>query len=103
MSFSYIPLVTLSAEWELAFAESLGGAPDDRQLSMAPSRLTEFVERLRNAIDNALRGGETPVVLVSQALRPHIHAIVDRVRPSTPVLAQNEIALRARIKTVGTV
>ena len=99
----YIPLVTLSPEWELAFAESLGGASEDRQLSMAPSRLTDFVDRLRNAIDNALRGGETPVVLVSQALRPHIHAIVDRVRPSTPVLAQGEIALRARIKTVGTI
>ncbi len=99
----YIPLITLSPEWELAFAESLSGSADDRQLAMAPSKLSEFVERLRTAIDNGVRGGETPVVLVSQALRPHVHAIVDRVRPSTPVLSQNEIAVRARIKTLGTV
>ena len=99
----YIPLITLSPEWERSFAESMAGSPDDRQLAMAPSRLTEFVERVRSAIDACLRGGETPVLLVSQNLRAHVHAIVDRVRPATPVLAQGEIALRARIRTVGTI
>ena len=99
----YIPLITLSPEWEQLFAESLSGSADDRQLAIPPTKLTEFVERLRTTIDACLRNGETPVVLVSQTLRPHVHAIVDRVRPSTAVLSQTEIALRARIKTVGTI
>ncbi len=99
----YIPLVTLSPEWELAFAESLAGPSDDRHLAMAPSKLSEFVERLRSAVDASLRSGETPVLLVSQHLRSHVRAIVNRVRPATPVLAQTEIALRARIRTVGTI
>ena len=99
----YIPLITLSPEWEQLFAESLSGSADDRQLAIPPTKLTEFVERLRTTIDACLRSGETPVVLVSQTLRPHVHAIVDRVRPSTAVLSQTEIALRARIKTVGTI
>src|ERR1700722_1163728 len=49
----YIPLVTLSAEWETAFAEALAGPAEDRQLAMAPSRLQEFMERLRNTFHTA--------------------------------------------------
>ncbi len=99
----YIPLVTLSPEWELAFAESLTGPADDRQLAMAPSRLSEFVDKLRSALDRCLRAGESPVLLVSQHLRGHVHAIVNRVRPTTPVLAQTEISLRCRIRTLETI
>ena len=70
---------------------------------MAPSRLSDFVEKLRSTVDAAMRNGDTPVVLVGQNLRPHVRAIVDRVRPSVSVLGQNEIAPRARIRTVGTI
>ena len=59
----YIPLVTLSAEWEAEFAEALTGPAEDRQLAMAPSRLQEFMERLRTAFDTAGAAGEAPVLL----------------------------------------
>src|SRR5579871_2291180 len=39
----YLPLISLSPKWEQAFAESLTGQGDDRQLAMAPSRLSEFI------------------------------------------------------------
>ncbi|HTW26875.1 MAG TPA: flagellar biosynthesis protein FlhA [Acetobacteraceae bacterium] len=99
----YIPLVTLSPEWEAAFAESLVGPPEDRQLAMAPSRLQEFMQRFRAAFDAAAQSGESPVLLTSFAIRFHLHAIVERIRPATPVLAQAEISPRARIRTVGTI
>ena len=99
----YIPLVTLSPEWELAFAESLVGPADDRQLAMPPTKLSEFMQRLRSAFDTAQAAGEMPVLLASGGVRAHLRAIVERIRPSTPVLAQGEIFPRARIKTVGTI
>ncbi len=99
----YIPLIALSPEWETAFAESLIGPPDDRQLAMAPSRLSEFMQRLRHAFDTAQAAGEMPVLLSSAGIRAHLRAIVDRIRPATPVLAQSEIFPRARIRTVGTI
>ena len=99
----YIPLVTLSPEWEAAFAESLVGPPDDRQLAMAPSKLSEFMTRLRGAFDAAQALGEMPVLLASGGIRAHLRAVVERIRPSTPVLAQAEIFPRARIRTVGTI
>jgi len=43
------------------------------------------------------------VLLTSAAIRAHVRAIVERIRPSTPVLAQTEIFARARIRTVGTI
>ena len=97
----YIPLIALSPEWEAHFADSLVGQGDDRQLAMAPTRLGEFMHRMRAAFEGA--ASESPVLLCSGAARPHVRAIVERLRPSTPVLAQVEIHPRARIKTVGTI
>lgn len=99
----YIPLLALSPAWEQALAESLCGPAEDRQLAMAPSKLTEFMVKLRDAFDRAAATGEAPVLLVSPQLRAHVRAIVERFRPSTVVLSQAEIFARARIRTVGQV
>jgi flagellar biosynthesis protein FlhA len=98
----FIPLIVLSPEWEAAFAESLVGPPEDRQLAMAPTKLQEFMQRLRAAFDAAATQGDAPVLLTSGGIRFQVRAIVERIRPSTPVLAQSEIFHRARIRTVGT-
>ena len=98
----YIPLVTLSAEWEAAFTESLVGPAEDRQLAIAPSRLNEFMQRFRTVFETASASGEAPVLLCSGIIRAHVRAIVERLRPATPVLAQTEIYPRARIRTLGT-
>ncbi len=99
----YIPLITLSPAWENEFAEALVGPPDERQLAMAPTRLSEFMQRLRSVFDNAAQSGEAPVLLTGAHIRLHVRAIVERIRPATPVLAQTEIFARARIRTVGTI
>ena len=99
----YIPLLTLSADWEAAFAESMAGPPEERQLAMAPGKLQEFVRKLNEIYEKAASGGELPVVLCGGAIRAHVRAIVERVKPGTAVLSQLEIFPRARIRTVGTV
>ena len=99
----YIPLITLSPEWEGAFAEALTGPPEERQLAMAPSKLQAFMHGLRTAFETAGASGEAPVLLTSGGIRLPVRAIVERIRPNTPVLAQAEISPRARIRTVGTI
>ena len=47
----YLPLITLSPEWEQAFAEAMVGHGDDRQLAMAPSRLQEFITTVRQTFE----------------------------------------------------
>ena len=45
-----IPLVTLSPEWEHAFAEAIVGEGDDRQLAMAPTALQAFITKVRQVM-----------------------------------------------------
>ena len=97
----FIPLVTLSPEWEAAFTESLVGPPEDRQLAIAPSRLGEFMQKFRSVYESAAMEGS--VLLCSGPIRAHVRAIVERLRPATPVLAQSEIHPRARIRTLATI
>ena len=103
----FIPLVALSPEWEAAFADSMVGPAEDRQLAMAPTQLQAFMLAFRLAFDvaanGAAGGGETPVLLCSAQVRPHVRAIVERLRPATSVLAQTEIFARARIRTLATI
>ena len=99
----YVPIIPLSPEWETAFSEAMTGPPEDRQLAMAPTRLQEFMARLRTAFDAASGAGETAVLLTSTTIRAPVRAVVERIRPNTPVLAQAEIHPRARIRTVATV
>ncbi|MCP5372606.1 MAG: flagellar biosynthesis protein FlhA [Hyphomicrobiales bacterium] len=97
----FIPLVTLTPDWEQAFAESIIGQGEERQLAMAPSRLQEFIGQMRNVFERQALMGETPVLLTSPPIRPFVRSIVERFRPMTAVLSQNEIHPKARIKTVG--
>ncbi len=96
-----IPIVTLSHEWETAFAESLIGPPDDRQLAMAPSRLGEFIRRFREIFET--HAADSPVLLTSPLVRLAVRSVVERLRPSTPVLAQTEIFTKAKIRTLATI
>ncbi len=95
-----IPMITLSSDWEMAFAESLAGPPEDRQLAMAPSKLGEFMRRFREVFDQ--HGAEQPVLLTSPGIRVPVRSIVERLRPSTPVLSHNEVSARARVRTLAT-
>lgn len=96
-----VPLLVLGAEWEQAFAESLAGSGDDRQLAMPPSRIQAFIAAVRAAFERQAMLGETPVLLTSPGVRPFVRSIVERFRPATLVMSQNEIHPKARIKTVG--
>ena len=98
-----LPIITLSPEWEHAFTEALVGPGEDKQLSLAPSRLQEFIRGVREAFERAALQGETPVLLTSPVIRPYVRSIVERFRGQTVVLSQNEVHAKARLKTVGQV
>jgi flagellar biosynthesis protein FlhA len=97
----YMPLIALSAKWEQAFAESIVGQGDDRQLAMQPSKLSEFIALVRERFEQAAQEGEAPVLVTSPGIRTFVRSIVERFRAQTPVLSQAEIHPRARLKTVG--
>ncbi|MGL4324032.1 MAG: flagellar biosynthesis protein FlhA [Beijerinckiaceae bacterium] len=98
-----LSIITLSPAWETAFAESIVGDGENRHLAMAPSRLTDFVNDVREKFEDAARMGEMPVLVTSAHARPFVRSIVERFRRETPVLSQAEIPTRLRLKTCGSV
>ncbi|MFM9977376.1 MAG: flagellar biosynthesis protein FlhA [Sphingomonadaceae bacterium] len=98
-----IPILTLSAHWDAEFAQSIVGQGDERHLAMAPSSLQSFIAAVRETYDRLAAAGEIPCMLTNPAIRPFVRSIIERVRPATVVLSQNEIHPRARIRALGTI
>jgi len=102
-SQGFVPLLTLSPEWEQAFSESLLGDGEDRQLAMAPTQLQNFITAVREAYEKFMAIGETPVLLTSPSIRPFVRSVIERFRPATIVMSQNEIHPKSKIRTLGQV
>ena len=98
-----IPIVTLSPDWDMAFAESIIGQGDERQLAMAPSALQGFIAAVRETFDRLAGEGEIPCLLTNPSIRPFVRSVIERVRPATVVLSQNEIHARARVRALGSI
>ena len=98
-----LPLISLSGDWEAAFAEALIGPGEDKTLALAPSRLHDFIRAVREAFDRAAAVGEAPVLLTSPGVRPYVRSVIERFRGQTVVMSQNEVHPRARLKTLGVV
>lgn len=96
-----LPIITMSGEWENAFADALVGAGEEKQLALAPSRLQDFIRAVRESFERAALAGDSAVLLTSPQIRPYVRSIIERFRGQTPVLSQNEIHPKARLKTVG--
>ena len=99
----YLPLIALSPHWEQAFCESIVGQGEERQLAMAPSQLQQFIQGVREAFDDASNKNEVPVLLTSPQVRPFVRSIIERFRPQSVVMSQNEIHASVRLRTLGQV
>jgi flagellar biosynthesis protein FlhA len=99
----HLAIVQLSPEWEQAFAEAIIGESDEKQLAMSPSKLQEFIVALNQTMERQAMMGESPVLLTSPMIRPFVRSIVERVRPMTTIMSQNEVHPKARIKTLDTI
>jgi flagellar biosynthesis protein FlhA len=97
----FIPLLALSPTWEQNFMDALSGQGEERTLSMAPTKIQEFIQMTRSKFDQFALQGQSPVLLTSPMIRPFVRSVIERFRPATVVMSQNEIHPRAKIKTLG--
>ena len=56
---------------------------------------------MRDSFERLAQTGENGVLLTSPQIRPYVRSIIERFRPQTVVMSQNEIHPKARLKTVG--
>jgi flagellar biosynthesis protein FlhA len=102
-SDGFIPVITLSPNWEQIFSSYIVVEGDEKNLAMPPSKLQEFIGVVRKVYDEQAAKGIIPVILTSGANRPFVRAVVERFRSSIVVMSQNEIHPRAKIRTLGVV
>jgi flagellar biosynthesis protein FlhA len=97
------PIVTLSQDWERAFAENLIGHGSERQLAMPPSKIQEFVAAALRKLEEAAASGYAAALVTSSSARPFVRSVIERVRPQTMVLSQAEIHPHARLRNLGSI
>jgi flagellar biosynthesis protein FlhA len=97
-----IELLSLSPLWEKMFSEGMDGS-EDKQLSIPPTKLQEFIVAIKKVFQQHSLRGENPVLLVNPSIRPYVRSVIERFRPSTVVMSQNEIHPKVKIKTLGQV
>ena len=73
------------------------------RIAMQTSKLSEFINLVRERFEAAAREGEAPVLVTSAGIRPFMRGIIERFRAQTTVLSQSEIHPRVRLKTVGSI
>lgn len=99
----FIPVVTLSQDWENKFAESLIPDGEEHQLVMQPSMMQEFVAIIKKMYDEQAMKGYIPILMTSSNIRPFVRSILERFRPLTAVMSQNEVHFKAKIRTLGVI
>ena len=99
----FIPIVTLSQEWENAFIQHLVQDGDEKQLVMPPSQMQDFIARVKKIYDEQAMRGHIPILMTSGTVRPYVRSMLERFRPSTAVMSQNEIHFKAKIRTLGVI
>ncbi len=97
----FIPVISVSPEWEAKFSEHIIEQGDDRSLTLPPSDTQAFLLSARSAIQEHSTGEIWPAVLVAAQARPFVRALLERVSPATPVLSYDELHRKAALKTVG--
>ncbi len=97
------PIVTLSQDWERAFAENVIGQGAERQLAMAPSKIQDFVAAALRKLEDAAASGYAAALVTSAAARPFVRSVIERVRPQTMVLSQAEIHPHVRLRNLGSI
>jgi flagellar biosynthesis protein FlhA len=100
----FIPIIALSPEWEKTFIESLiDDGTGDKQISMQPSKLQDFVKKVKKSFDEQAIKGHVPVLLTSAYTRPYVRSVIERFRPATIVMSQNEIHYKTKIRTLDSI
>jgi flagellar biosynthesis protein FlhA len=99
----FVPVITLSPEWEQALIESIVAEGDERRFTMAPSRVQDFLGAVRARIQRHAGPQQWPALLVSPEVRPFVRSLLERVSPMTPVVSHAELHRKVAVKTIDQV
>lgn len=95
--------ITLSRELEEQLIGSVSQSNEGDQLAVDPEMAKNLVENLGNELKRHLSNNQSPVLLTSQQIRPHLYRLIERFIPNLAVLAHSEVAGRVQVQPIGMV
>jgi flagellar biosynthesis protein FlhA len=96
-----LSIIAFSPEWEQIFNNSIIESDGETQFAIPPSDLQRFIDSIKSTYQEFDNRGESPALLTNPNIRIFVRNIIERIRPLTTVMSQNEIHAKARIRTVG--
>ncbi|MCA9754498.1 MAG: flagellar biosynthesis protein FlhA [Candidatus Eisenbacteria bacterium] len=97
-----IGVVSLDPSLEQALVEHVQGTGMDRLL-LGPEETRRLLDRISQAVQEALARTAQPVLLCSPYLRPYLRRFVERALPHVPVLSYSEVSSAGTVRTLATV
>ncbi len=98
-----LPVISLDPRLDRKLAEQVAVAAQTGQWGMDPSISQKLLTLLKQAAERVLAKGQQPIILCSPTLRRHLRRLTERVLPSVPILALNEIEGATRVQALETV
>ncbi|AFG34326.1 flagellar biosynthesis protein FlhA [Fervidobacterium pennivorans DSM 9078] len=98
-----IHAVALDSELERILTESISESDEGRYLSVNPQIMREIIEKISQELEQLMRKGYSPILVVSGAIRPYLARMVLRFIPGITVIAFEEVPEDVNLSIEGVV
>lgn len=96
-----IHVISLDPRLEQTLINSLQKIDGVTQLAIEPKIASEFLNKLREKIEEVTAEGKIPILLCASTLRLSLKRLTERMAPRLVVLAYNEIPTSFQLESVG--
>ncbi len=86
-----IKVITFDPELETRINESIQETDEGLVCTLSPQEINQIIKASQQAVNEAIKPGETPVFLTSMKIRPIVYDILARGIPGAVVLSYNEL------------
>jgi flagellar biosynthesis protein FlhA len=98
-----LPIIAISDSWENKFLENIYDAEEEKQIVLPPSELNSFLIKVQQTLNENVKDGVMPAVLVSSGIRPYVRNLIAKIQPMVTVLGHKELHSKYPIEHLGTV
>lgn len=96
-------VITLDTELEKSIVTSLTSGEQGMYLALSPDLMQNLITQLGEEIKKFKDLGQSPIILTSQIVRPHVYHLVEQFYPNVYVLSFNEINNNIQIQAIGNI
>jgi flagellar biosynthesis protein FlhA len=98
-----LPVMTLAPHVEELVSNSLLQTEQGTQLVMDPQTAQKLITMIAHTVEDHPEIAAQPILLTSPTARRHLYKLTSRFIPQLIVLSHSEVAMEAKVRSVGTV